>query len=905
MFAMKNNALIVLFTLLFALPLAAQQSDGSQPYTWSHPQAVASLPLSVVSLPAIDLEALHADDALNDPHKDQPYRFGVSIPVSISPQNDGEWTDLPNGARLWRVVIQSKAARHLSLHFAQYHLPVGGRLYLYNPSHSSLLGAFTQQQQQANGRLSTAPVRGGTCIVEYYQPANTPLPQLHIDAVVHAYRGFGALRDFNDSGSCNNNINCPEAANWQSVKHSVALIISGGYRSCSGALINNVRNDCTPYFLTANHCFDADVEDWVFVFNYESPNCNNIDGQLSQAVSGCTVKARLAESDFLLLQLNQPLPTAYSPYYAGFDANPAPAQNTTCIHHPQGDIKKITFNTDPPESGSFGGDGNTHWHIHTWEDGTTEPGSSGSPLFNQNQQIVGQLHGGDAYCAYNFDDYFGKVAHSWSSGNTPAKRLRDWLDPDNTGTMAMAGRSCTVSEYALEAALNLQVAPPPTICPAQLFTPQLRLTNNGNEPIVYALFDVILDGQLLYQLPWYGELLYTNAALIDLGGVQANIGQHYLQIAIAALNTQPTDALPADNGVSSTFEVVEGQVCTLTLTTDNAPEETSFELIAPNGTVLYQQNILTEPNSTYVFDYCLAYGCYTLRLRDSWGDGITNGSYQVVAADGRVLVQGNGSFSTEVSTPFCFQDDVVVANWTSTSPNSICVGGALTFTPQASPNTNEVQWFFEGGDPSSTGWVSSNQSISVHYAQAGSYDVQMIARNNSSADTLTQTAYVQVQAPPLVSLSTTHPSLSNANGSISAAITAAHNNYTTMWSNGSSTANLADLTAGSYTLTVTDALGCVATAQATLLPTTNSPDGVVLLPIPTEQILQVFNNNPTDVAVSISIYNVLGQRLSEPLVLTNGNNLLHLNRSSMASGVYIAQIQVGNNLRQQRFVYVQ
>ena len=85
------------------------------------------------------------------------------------------------------------------------------------------------------------------------------------------------------------------------------------------------------------------------------------------------------------------------------------------------------------------GDG-THWRVGQWEDGTTEPGSSGSGLWDPDQHLVGQLHGGYASCSSITSDCFGRLSRSWNGGGASANRLKDWLDPDNTGVLVADGR---------------------------------------------------------------------------------------------------------------------------------------------------------------------------------------------------------------------------------------------------------------------------------------------------------------------------------------------------------------------------------------------------------------------------------------------------------------------------------
>ena len=104
----------------------------------------------------------------------------------------------------------------------------------------------------------------------------------------------------------------------------------------------------------------------------------------------------------------------------------------------------------------------THLRITDWDLGTTEPGSSGSPLFSPEQRIVGQLHGGGAACGNNLSDWYGRLAVSWNAGGTAATRLRDWLDPvDGGATQVLDGRD------ALEAPFTVAVTPDSaTLCAA-------------------------------------------------------------------------------------------------------------------------------------------------------------------------------------------------------------------------------------------------------------------------------------------------------------------------------------------------------------------------------------------------------------------------------------------------------
>ena len=228
-------------------------------------------------------------------------------------------------------------------------------------------------------------------------------------------------------------MSCSEFSDWDAEIRSVAMILtSGGSRICTGALVNNVRQDLTPYFLTANHCLGGE-SNWIFMFNYESPVCNNQNGPTNMTLSGATLLDNGSTSDFALLEISEYPPESYEVHYAGWSAINVAPQEPVAIHHPSGDIKKISFDDDAGISDAWSGTAGSHWRIADWEDGTTEPGSSGSPLFDNNHRIVGQLHGGEASCSYNVNDYYGKFSTSWGLG------LSDFLDPDNTGQTTLDG----------------------------------------------------------------------------------------------------------------------------------------------------------------------------------------------------------------------------------------------------------------------------------------------------------------------------------------------------------------------------------------------------------------------------------------------------------------------------------
>ena len=435
------SVLLVFILSTFTLISFSQINQGGSPVSFQNPQLVKST-LIVEQMPKVDLQRLMAEDSLNDQNKDIPWRFGENLYVNFNLNNSGTWDLLPKGDKLWRLGIRCQGAYSINLTFDNYRLPPGATLFVYNADKSQVIGAFTDFNNQADRVFATTLVRGEEIAIEYYEPANPAFyGELNLYRVTHGYRdGFEYAKNFGTSGSCNNNVTCPEAAGWENQVKSACMLVSGGSGFCSGAIVNNTSQDGIPYILTANHCY-SDPSSWVFWFNWQSPTCTNPSSSPPyDAISGATLKARNASSDFCLVQMNSTPPALYGVYYAGWNRENVAATSGAGIHHPDGDIKKISYSVTPFTSDTWGGTPpDSHWKV-SWSDGVTEPGSSGSPMFDQNHHIIGQLHGGPSACGgSDLSDEYGKFSMSWDYGSSSSARLKEWLDPTNVSGNTLDG----------------------------------------------------------------------------------------------------------------------------------------------------------------------------------------------------------------------------------------------------------------------------------------------------------------------------------------------------------------------------------------------------------------------------------------------------------------------------------
>ncbi|HRS54057.1 MAG TPA: trypsin-like serine protease, partial [Bacteroidales bacterium] len=458
-----QKVLLFVVFILAVFSVKSQISQGGTPPSFTY-KLTDDYELLEFSPP--DLSKIILEDTVREKNGEF-YRIGVSVPINVGIKNSGTWTEIPDKGKIWRLMIKVENALALGVYFNEFEIPIGGKLFLYNYTKKQVIGAFTEINNHESKLFATELIDGDIVTLEYFEPIGvTSEALINISEVAYIYRGYKSIfnKDFGDADACLINVNCSEGANWQNQKRGVARILlkaGSSYGWCSGTLINNVRQDCTPYFLTADHCgtgaSTSDFNQWIFYFNYESSSCSNPSTEPSyNTMSGATLKANGGNggstgSDFLLLKLNSSIPSNYNVYYNGWSNVNSATSSGVCIHHPMGDIKKIsTYSTTPATSDWNNSNLPTHWQV-TWAATTngrsvTEGGSSGSPLFNSNGLVIGDLTGGSSYCQspYNtYPDYFGKFSYSWASNGTTAdKRLKDWLDPDNTGATTLQGKYC-------------------------------------------------------------------------------------------------------------------------------------------------------------------------------------------------------------------------------------------------------------------------------------------------------------------------------------------------------------------------------------------------------------------------------------------------------------------------------
>lgn len=328
----------------------------------------------------------------------------------------------------------------LSINFGDFVLPANTEIYIYNQMGNIITGPITEKENNEKKVWGSSIYKGEMIHIELKVPT-IYLEDIRLNITNIAY-GYYATYGFGQS-SCNINVLCPLGNGWGNEINSVALILNEkGDSWCSGALINNTCNVNIPYVLTANHCYTGgggqDVSKWRFIFQHWSSTCDpSSDDATDLVFNGSTLQAASNTNDFALVKMNQ-VPDANSGlHYAGWSkasgSGGPGVQQITIIHHPAGDVMKISRDINFPSYFTF--NGAQCWLVDLDQE-TTDGGSSGSPFFDQNHRIIGQATGNYGGGCQSKSAFGGIFSGSWTGGGTTATRLSDWLDPNNTGSFA-------------------------------------------------------------------------------------------------------------------------------------------------------------------------------------------------------------------------------------------------------------------------------------------------------------------------------------------------------------------------------------------------------------------------------------------------------------------------------------
>lgn len=446
---MKQVALIV--CVMLALGLSAQLERTGTPVSWNQQLTV---PIADEWISEANVASLLAEDATLVEDRSVPYRFAYAQSVNWTMQNSGSWFNLQNGDRLWILGISYEGAQSISVTFDDFQLPKGGKLYVYSEDRTDYLGPLTDEDNR-NTELGLPHVKGQKIFLEYYEP--------------RAYRGEGNLKVNYVSGSYRNWQSevapIQECAQWLSnAEGSLASMRTGaavmrvlldhGQRYATAVLINNTLNNAEPLVVVPTELLAGGAASMVFQFGLNDLQClSQFSNCELQSICGADVVSIDANAGLALLRLHKSPPSEWDAYYAGWSLNNAEQSVRHCIQHPKGLAKSYSTYEDafmPLIQGDealvgLGGIGI----------GQTDGGSLGSPLLDEEYNVVGIFTGGNSRCSMEGGiDRFVLLEDVWMT-------FRQFLDPIQSATDRIPGMESPQVEIELESQADLLLYPNP------------------------------------------------------------------------------------------------------------------------------------------------------------------------------------------------------------------------------------------------------------------------------------------------------------------------------------------------------------------------------------------------------------------------------------------------------------
>lgn len=669
------------------------------------PQPIAT-DLTVVErlvLPQIDNTQLYDQEMKNRKAGQLPH-FAHKFKVEYNAESSGTWEYLQNGTAVWRLRIISKDAKSLNFGFGQYKLSQHAKLILYTADYKDLVGPLTVADNKEHERLWTPVVLGDDVIIEVQLPQEEVADFfLELTEVNHDFMGINSMMT---TSACHIDVACgmangfPEIEAYRDMIQGVAMYTLNGERTCSGVLISNTNQDCRPFFLTANHCSinEDNAASIVAYWNYENTTCRELgsaasggegDGGLSTFNTGAQLRANTAKTDMALIEFDNPVPAAANAFFAGWNLQTNMPTKVVGIHHPQSMEKRISFENDPSVfQGTNGGTADAAGNfliIPDWDFGITEVGSSGSPLFDQDGFVIGQLFGGPVYedvdcAAGGQEDYYGWINKSWEGAGTPDSRLKDWLDPQGTGETKLPGKYQTACQ-SLAVTDTYKSA-----CALDVNQISYDLTaGSGANNVMLSVFDVpgaavASLGVSTLQSNQSTTVTLSNIGALSTGiykfGVEANVGgeiaQYFLYLellqdvpAVVSLSQPANGAVDAQLTQSLSWNAISN----INGYDVQIAKEEGFQNIVSQATGLTATNflpgIILDQATTYYWRVRGANACGTGEWSNTFSfttfDNDFQGCITLNAIDLPLTIDvaDSGSYPSKINFPFGSDDDVV------------------------------------------------------------------------------------------------------------------------------------------------------------------------------------------------------------------------------------------------------
>lgn len=208
-----------------------------------------------------------------------------------------------------------------------------------------------------------------------------------------------------------------------------------------------------------------------------------------------------------------------------------------------------------------------------------------------------------------------------------------------------------------------------------------------------------------------------------------------------------------------------------------------------------------------------------------------------------------------------------------------------------------------GTGPFAYSWSNGVTGATGISLTAGTYSCTVIDNNDLSSVNASVT--ITEPGPIISATSSTDATNGQSNGSASIASAGGVGSYTCSWSTGATGIKIFNLSCGTYTVTVKDANGCIATSTAVVNCVTgiNELDDeidYIIYPNPTTTIITI--ETSANKAYTLQLINLFGETVYNTIEIATGKTTIDV--GTLPKGVYLVQLidKVNSSIGRQRVV---
>ncbi|NPD46364.1 MULTISPECIES: Omp28-related outer membrane protein [unclassified Lentimicrobium] len=227
--------------------------------------------------------------------------------------------------------------------------------------------------------------------------------------------------------------------------------------------------------------------------------------------------------------------------------------------------------------------------------------------------------------------------------------------------------SGTMAEISFVEALNVDAGivntnVPQTSC-GESMSAEVTIMNYGMDELTSFDFEYSVNDEAIQSYTWTGNLAQSETVTVSLPSFDIIADQSNEFNLVMSNPNSSEDELPQNNMTSATFEKTAflPQGCKVAILTDNAPEETTWDIKNSAGEIIAQggpysvTSIYLEP-----FEWT-GNDCYKFSIYDAGGNGLNGGFYRIVNSSNQLIWEGTTDFGTVGSAEFAY-DEVMDIN---------------------------------------------------------------------------------------------------------------------------------------------------------------------------------------------------------------------------------------------------